>query len=207
MELRDSIYLFSRRKALALSLIVLVVAASYAWAYLQPVRFTTSVSFAVNRVNREDTKVYEYDGYYALQASDLFSDTVVSWLQTPSVLVEIYKQAGKQDAAQDIQSLTSQFKTKKFAAQNIVVTYSSPTESEAEKLASAMTDVIKAQTESSNRTSQGKALFEVDATTPVIAKASPNPLLIGVISFAVGLILALFLVPFVAYLAPRPPQP
>ncbi len=207
MELRDSLALWSRRWGLGLTIILLVVVAAYLWSYLQPTSYTTSISFAVNRVNKEETVDYQYDGYYALQASDLFSETVVSWLQTPSVLVEIYERAGLSKTPNaSISSLTSRFKTKKFAAQNIVVNYSSPTSEEASKLATAMTEAITDRTATANRTAQDKALFEVQAARPVIVKVEANPILIGAVSLIVGMALAVFLVPLVEYLSAGPRQ-
>lgn len=207
MELRDSLALFSRRRGLGMAVILLVMVAAYLWSYLQPTSYITSISFAVNRVNKEETVDYQYDGYYALQASDLFSETVVSWLQTPSVLVEIYERAGLTNASNaSIRSLTSRFKTKKAAAQNIVVSYSSPTSEEASKLATAMTETITDHTATANRTAQDKALFEVQAARPVIVKVEANPILVGLASLIVGIALAAFLVPLVEYLSAAPRQ-
>lgn len=207
MELRDSLALWSRRRGLGMTVIMLVIVAAYLWSYLQPTNYTTSISFAVNRVNKEETADYQYDGYYALQASDLFSETVVSWLQTPSILVKIYERAGVVKASNTpIRSLTSRFKTKKFAAQNIVVSYSSSSSEEASKLATAMTEEIADRTAKANRTVQDKALFEVQAARSVIVKVEVNPILVGLVSLIVGIALAAFLVPLVEYLSAAPRQ-
>jgi hypothetical protein len=78
-----------------------------------------SVSFAVNRINSQSTAEYQYDGYYALQAADLFAQTVVSWFSTPSVLREVYDQASMDPEITTVSSLANRFKVKKYSAQNI----------------------------------------------------------------------------------------
>lgn len=201
MEFRDSVNLFVRRKNLAIGLVVLVIAAAYLWAYLQPVRYTASMSLSVNTINQQQTTDYQFDGYYALQAADLFSQTVVSWLQTPSVLVEVYERAGVTTPVQPIRSLTGRFKTKKYSSQNMVVAFAAPSEEEAKRLATAVTEVVTGRSQKVNRTTDNQALFELEASPPVIVRAEPDDLLLGGVSLFVGIVLALFLVPLVEYLA------
>lgn len=201
MEFRDAIRLYLRRRWLAFGLIVLVVAGTFAWQALQPVQYQTSMSISVNRVNQDKTPDYQYDGYYALQAADLFSQTIVSWLQTPSILVSIYEQAGLSTDVRSTRQLTSRFQTKKASAQNVVVTYTSSSKEEAQKLASAITDVTQKLAENANRDADNKALFELDVAKPVIVQAQSDPVLTGALSVFVGFVLSLFLVPFAAYLS------
>ncbi|MBI5404748.1 MAG: hypothetical protein HY976_00825 [Candidatus Kerfeldbacteria bacterium] len=201
MEFRDAIRTYLRRRWLGIGILILTVAGAYGWQMLQPVRYSTSMSLGVNRVNADQTPDYQFDGYYALQAADLFSQTLVSWMQTPSILVEIYDQAGLPTDVDSIRGLTSRFKTKKVAAQNVVVTYSSPTQAEAEKLATAITAVTTRLTATVNRSADNKAFFELVAAKPVIVKAKMDPVITGVAAGMVGLVLALFLVPFVAYVS------
>lgn len=201
MELRDAIRIYVRRRWLGVAIVIVTVAGTFAWQMLQPVHYVTSMSFSVNRANKEKTADYQFDGYYALQAADLFSQTLVSWMQTPSILVEIYEQAQLPTSVDSIHGLTSRFKTKKVATQNVVVTYSSPTQAEADKLATAITTVTKNLTESVNRDSENKSLFDLGVAKPVTVRATYDPVLTGAGSFVVGLVLALFIVPFIAYAA------
>ncbi|MBI4426638.1 MAG: hypothetical protein HY567_03595 [Candidatus Kerfeldbacteria bacterium] len=207
MELRQAIDGFARRQPLGWGIVAVVVVAAFTWSYARPVTYTNSISFSVNRINKEATTDYQYDGFYALQAADLFAQTVVSWLQTPSVLVEIYDRAGISSNAAPLRTLTSRFKTKKYSAQNIVVTYSTPTEEEGQRIAKALTDVLSARTAAVNRTAAGEALFEVPAAKPVVVKATPDPWLVGVLAVVIGVTLSIFLIPLVDYLARAQPRP
>ncbi len=204
MELRESMALFRRRWGLSVALFVIVVGGAFAWSYLRPRHYTTSISFAVNGTTTVQTTEYQYGGYYALQAADLFSQTVVSWFQTPSVLVSIYDRAGIPSHVDTLQNLTARFKTKKYSAQNIVVTYASPTESEGRQIATALAAEISTRTSSLNQVEKDKPQFEVVSGNPVIVLAKPDPVLIGIASFVVALTLLLFLVPLVEYLSVKP---
>lgn len=204
MELRDSLMLYRRRWVLSVILLVIVVGSAYAWSYLRPKYYTTSISFAVNGTTAVQTNEYQYGGYYALQAADLFSQTVVSWLQTPSVLVSIYDRAGIPSHVDTLQNLTSRFKTKKYSAQNIVVTYASPTESEGRQIATALATEISSRTANLNQVAQDKPQFEVVSADPVIVLTKPNPLLIGFASLVVALTLVVFLIPLIEYLSVKP---
>jgi hypothetical protein len=204
MELRESLVLYKRRWKLSAVLFVIVIGGAFAWSYLRPQYYTTSISFAVNGTTAVQTSDYQYGGYYALQAADLFSQTVVSWFQTPSVLVSIYDRAGIPSHVDTLQNLTARFKTKKYSAQNIVVTYASPTESEAQKVATALAAEISSRTSSLNQVAQDKPQFEVVSGNPVTVLAKPNPSLIAIASFIIALTLLVFLVPLVEYLSVKP---
>ena len=90
MELRDKTRLFKKYWGWLVIITVLATILSFVFAYFKPVNFDTSISFSINRINKQKTEEYQYDDYYAIQASDLFSQTVMSWFLTPSVLLEIY---------------------------------------------------------------------------------------------------------------------
>ena len=61
------------------------LASALVFSILRPAYYDTSLAFSINRINLQTTENYQYDGYYAIQASDLFSQTVMSWMMTPSV--------------------------------------------------------------------------------------------------------------------------
>jgi len=134
----------------------------------------TSIAFAVNRVNREQTPDYQFDGYYALQAADLYSQTVVSWFSTPAVVRDIYAKAGIPVAARSQADYAGRFKTKKYSAQNIVVKFTESNEATARKISAAVVSVLQDRTASLNETADKKAIFALDASDPVITpQAAP----------------------------------
>ena len=75
MELREHISILKKGKAFIVTFTLLVTLAAFLFTYLRPVTYASSVSFAVNRINKQETPYYD-DSYFGIQASDLFSQTL-----------------------------------------------------------------------------------------------------------------------------------
>jgi hypothetical protein len=163
-------------------------------------RYAVSESFAVNRVNQQTSVDYQYDGYYALQAADLFAQTVVSWFATPSVLREVYSNANLDPEITTVNSLPSRFRVKKYSAQNIVVRFSERDETRAKGLATSIRRVMEEKASRLNQTADGKALFEIVGTEPVIAPAKPSVWLWAGVALILSAGLALFIAALRYYL-------
>lgn len=177
-----------------IGLIVLIATGTaVAVAGTRPERTGVSVSFAINRTNREMTTQYQYDGYYALQASDLFAQTVVSWFSTPSVLLEVYEAVNLDPAIQSINSLPSRFSVRKYSAQNIVVKFTETNTTRASQVADGLKKVMESKASKLNQTSDGKSLFEIVGGSPVVAPAKPNLGLIAAVTAFLSLALGLFI--------------
>lgn len=194
MELRDYLKMYWSQRWLIVMMVVVATVATYLVASTRPVQSGVSTSFAVNRVNREPTPDYQYDGYYALQAADLFAQTVVSWFSTPAILQEFYQAANLDPETKSVDTLPSRFHVKKYSAQNIVIRFTERTPERAAKVAAAMNTVMRQRTEALNQTADSKSLFDLVATKPVIADSKPNPWLISmaaaVVSFGLALLTA-----------------
>ena len=199
MELKEYLILIKKSKWLVIGLSLIAAIIAYTLSYFKPVVYDASVSFAVNRINREATTQYQYDGYYAIQASDLVSQTVVSWFSTPSVVKEIYAKAGINPTFNSLDKYATLFNTKKYSGQNIGVKFTEKEESAAEKVTQAAVDVISQKVLDLNKSSEAKALFEAVPSPAVIVAAKPNIILNTIIAFLAGLLVALFLVYLIDY--------
>ncbi|MDD5566932.1 MAG: hypothetical protein PHH01_01940 [Patescibacteria group bacterium] len=202
---------FSEHKAILkknlviiLALTLIVGAAAYVFSQYSPTYYKTSISFAVNRVNKQETAEYQFDGYYAIQASDLFSQTVVSWFYTPSVLLEIYDQAKVDPQIDSLERFTNRFKTKKYSSQNIVLTFRERDRATAEKISQSIIEVVQKRGADLNRTADQKALFEVVGSQPVIVEANPAVVLNTIVGLMFGLFLSLGLIYLVRYFKSDP---
>jgi len=193
MELRDYIRIYWRQRWLILSLVGIATVTTWLATASQPVRYGSSQSFAINRINREATPDYQYDGYYALQASDLFSQTVVSWFSTPSVLRDVYQQANVDPEIQSLSSLSSRFKVKKYSAQNIVVRVTERTDDRVRKIAAGVKDVMEEKAAQLNQDHSGKSLFSIVGSDPVIAPIQPNVWLATAVALILSAGLSLFI--------------
>jgi capsular polysaccharide biosynthesis protein len=80
MELKEYIKII--RKEFKLILIAAIITGSSALLFstIQPVKYETSLSLFVNKDKTQETDDFKYDGYYALQASEIISDSIEQWL-------------------------------------------------------------------------------------------------------------------------------
>lgn len=173
MGLEELVRFFRRwgRMVAAVTLVAALVAVIA--VATRPKRLEASLAFAVNRINREPTADYQFDGYYALQAADLYAQTVVSWFATPAVVRDIYATAGLEPDLTSQSAFASKFRTKRYSAQNIVVRFSESDVERARKLASAVTDTLRKRTATLNETADRKAIFEIVASDPVVTERRP----------------------------------
>ncbi len=189
MEFIEHKQLWKRNIVLIIILTLLLGAASFIFSYYSPTEYKSSISFAVNRINKQETVDYQYDGYYAIQASDLFSQTVVSWFFTPSVLLEIYEKAKVDPHIDTLERFANRFKTKKYSSQNIVVTFKERDQNTAEQISDSIIKTVQERGAALNQTADQKALFEIVGSSPVIVEQKP----MIIINTAVGLIVGFFL--------------
>jgi len=181
-----------------LTLVAIIAAGGF--TYLKPVEHDTSIAFSINRINKQETEDYQYDGYYAIQASDLFSQTVMSWMMTPSVLLEIYERAGIDPQITSTENFISRFKAKKYSPQNVVVRYRERDKQTAQKIADAIIAIVEEKTAAAVQTSDQKAFFVFVGSLPVIVEKKPLLWLNLIIGLVGGLLVSIIAAYTVEYL-------
>ncbi len=205
MEFRDHLRIMGRGKVLIIIFTVLVVGVSMILLYFKEPVYQSSISFSVNRVNRQTTEYYEYDGYYAISAAELFSQTLMSWFMTPSVLLEIYEQAEVDPQIKSLSSFASRFRARQYASQNIVVSFKEKDQAKATKISNAVVNIVQTKAADLNKTSDQKSIFEVVGSKPVIVEQKLSYWLAGVISLLCGLIVSIILVYLFRYFKEESP--
>lgn len=194
MHIFSTLRLAWRYKTLLILTLLIPPVLAAIFALNRPDTFTTSIAFTVNRINKQATADYQFDGYYALQASDLFSETVVSWFLTPSVIVEIYDAASVDPQVTSLNALTSRFKIKKYSSQNLVVKFTESSEEISTKLGNAVISTVEAKAAELNQTADRKALFEVVGGKPVTVHDSNQLVLVTAVGLVIGIFLTTLLV-------------
>lgn len=194
LNLQDILAIFRRRIFFILAFSLLFGAILLIWSLSQPKKFDVSVSFTINLTNKQNTLDYQYDGYYAIRASELLGDTIISWFLTPSEVLAIYQQAEIKPPQENLIKLTRRFKTTKFSGQNIVVRFSETDRDKAEKIAQALSNYLEVKAESLNKDSNGKSLFDIVASKPVTVETDRKILLNGILGLIAGLIISLSLI-------------
>lgn len=182
---------FWRKKRTVFVLGIILGIGGFLVAYFYPPKYVASISFTISRVNRQDTSEYQYDGYYAIRATDLFADTILSWFITPSVLLEIYEKAHLDPQIKSLTSFTSRFKTKKYSPQNLVVKFTEKSKKRAENLSAAIISILEEKAVKINTTPQNEPLFSIAASKPVIVETKPSTILYTFLGFVLGIALGI----------------
>lgn len=202
MELRDYVKIIANRLWLLITVVVLATAGTFLFTYLQPESFDASVSIDIIKKQDSQVKEYQYDDYYAIQASSLFADTIVSWLKDPSNVASIYNKAQLELPTLKVSNLAKLIKPKKTEPATIAITLKDRDEKNVKALIYSTINFIKdrVQTLSDSREIKG---FVSSYSEPLIIRYQKPVLLNGVIAFVVSFILGIGLVFLVEYFNPK----
>lgn len=157
----------------------------------QPSYYQSSLSLLVSSVEPQPTSDYRFDGYYTIQATDLFSNTVEAWIKSPEVVAEIYRQAKIDIDGNNIKGLTKKFKAEKMSPHYIELRYTTETEKDANSIAESITKVLDEKASVISAVSQKQTAFTVKSGTPIIMASKPPILINTVIGLIIGLIAGL----------------
>lgn len=148
-------------------------------------------SYLVSLSEREETPDFEFDGYYALQATDLFAATLAEWLTTPEVVVAAYRAAGLEPGTEDPRALTRLVEARKSAPQLVEVTVKGSSQAEAEALTAGLLVAMERNVALYHDEGIPAVQFGVVATQPFSGQRMIHARLIAVATFFAALILLL----------------
>lgn len=172
---------------------ILIAVMTYIFTARQPVYYNSSLSLLISGTQVQDTNDYRFDGYYTIQATDLFGGTVVAWLKSPEVVTSIYEQAKVDIDKTNIKNLTKIFKAEKLAPHYVEVRYKTSRENDAERIAEAITQVLAQKTLSLGELSKKQTDFYVNSGDPVIALVKPPVLVNTLLGLVIGALAGILL--------------
>lgn len=177
-----------RKNYLFLSLLVVIgVSVGLAITKLAPTSYDVSLALNIERKTNDTGQFYTYDGYYAIQATELFGKSVTSWFVTPDFVEDILKNADKSDIAElSVKDFRRVFTPEQVSA-NIVELRFGVKESE---LGNTLTESISTSIDSYMQT-RGIKDYNIFVGTPVIRQVEYNPILFalggGFLALALGI--------------------
>jgi capsular polysaccharide biosynthesis protein len=168
-------------------LMVSFVVALVAWMIVRGIGASYEVHFSylISLSQREEVSDYSFDGYYALQATDLFTATLAQWIKTPEVIVEAHKEAEINLKSSDPRALGRRIKAVKTAPQLIEVTVKGESRQETERLAQGVRMVMKNNVERYHDKGIPALRFRVVETEPWVGqqKLSIVPIVVATFIF------------------------
>lgn len=199
MELREFILLYVRDFRWFIAITILFTVLFYAVSFAQSETFITTLGMNVGRSKVSEVVEngnYSYGEFYRLQADERFADTLVRWLGSPRVVLDIYKEAELTTLETSQHALSRQFSARRLSSQYIEVRYSTQTPEVSQKIARAMESVLNSRTAALNSIDNGTQhdWFLVLIDDPVVEKKIVPPVKTNVIGLALGMFIAFWVV-------------
>lgn len=180
MELKDIIKIFKLNINLFFTIFIVFVLVGLIIAFFQKERQVANLMINISREGVQETQDYRYDDFYRLQADERFSDTVVRWIASPSIINEI-KNKSEIDEIPKI-------KARRLSSQMIEIIFEVKDVEQAKKISSAITSVLNQQSKKLNEKQNSKSWFLI-ISNPV--EVLDGKIKFGIIFFA-SLMLGLF---------------
>lgn len=164
---------------LALSVLVALLAAGTVSRFGES--WTVHFSYVVSLKEREAATAYRFDGYYALQAIELFTKTLAEWVVAPEMVAQAHRAAGLPEPTGILKAIEAEA----AAPQLVRVTVRASDRAQAEQLAAGVRAVVA---------SGVPAEFQVVATEPWATTAGLNKKVVGLATGALVFFVGLNLV-------------
>lgn len=193
MELKEYIAIFKKEKKVISGTILLVLVLTLIFSGLKGVSYENDMLLLISRNGTQNTPDYKYDGYYAAQASDIFSDNISQWLASAPVASEIYTRAKAENEMNSLKDFSKVFKADKLSSQYVRVRYQTKDRETAKSLARAMVDVLQEKADLLSSSSAGQIGFKVIYSDPFSIETKSDLLLNGILAVVGGLFLGIFM--------------
>ncbi len=147
-------------------------------------------TFTIPIPQRPPSDTYEYDGYYALQATDLFSQTLAGWLTAPDFVAKIFRAARIPQERLSVRRLAQVFTVRRLSGQLVELRLHARSESEAQEMLEAIRDAVRERTVRFNEEGQSTVKFRVATNEPLLVPVQRSIPLRALIAAVVTFIVA-----------------
>ncbi|MBU3925247.1 hypothetical protein KJ854_04910 [Patescibacteria group bacterium] len=193
MELKEYIRIFKKEKNIISGTVLLALILTLIFSGLKEVSCENDMLLLISRSGTQNTADYKYDGYYAVQASDIFADNASQWLASASIASEIYIRAKAESELRSLKDFSKIFKADKLSSQYVRVRYRSKDKETAIDLAHAITDVLQEKADLLSRSSIEQISFKIIYSDPLSIESKSDFLLNGILAIIGGLFLGIFM--------------
>lgn len=194
MELKEYLAIIKSNFKLFGSVIAIVILASFSYFYLKSISYEVSLVLNITRSGAQKSDQYKFDDFYRLQADEKFAETLVQWITSPRLALDIWTRTGNNPENLNLKQLSKLFKAEKLSSQIVSVKFSAANPETAKKLADSIVAVISQETAALNQDQQEENWFQIRALNPVILISRVNPFLLFLASFAMGIFLGFWIV-------------
>jgi len=197
MEQDTFFIILRKRTSIFLLTVIILTLGTYIFTAKQKPTYQAIATVVVSRqsaVEQQKVSYYLYDNYYTIGASGLLTDTILSWLVSPSTVVEIYQKAQVPMPHKNASKLSKIFTTKKQVSTSNVAEFSliNSNKDHATKISQTALALMKEKVPQFGQ--ENNAPFQISTYGPEILTLSPQVLLNTVVAFIASILLGLFFV-------------
>lgn len=162
MELKEYIKIFKKRWKLFVGVVVSVLVIGVLIQSLLPIKYKVNVDLNITRIGyQKNTNGYRYDEFYRLQADERFADTVVRWLESDRVKIDI---------SNDVRvSSFEKIKARRLSSQMISVNFLIREKRYSEKIVNSMAKILDKKTMELNKYQQDPNWFKILISQPTVS--------------------------------------
>lgn len=194
MELNDYIKIIGKRFWLFLITLIIIVGATAMFSLNKPSQWDASVMVNVNKIGESQKEdFYQYDRYYSLSASSLFTDSLLSWLADPSFVTTVADQSAVNVKNLKLKKLSKVISAKKYPPASILITYSSVDKEKANSFINSVIDQLGKKMENL-RKNDSTNNFQLDFNRPIVVERQVSLVYNLLISLFTAIIVGLSLV-------------
>ena len=191
MSPKNYLKVISDHKVVVIVCVILVGLLASIFTQLVPKSYDATLTLSVHRINREKTEDFQYDNYYAIQAAELLTDTIVNWLATPDVAIAIYDKAGITPDVEGFAKLSRKFRARQLSSHVARVWFNYKDQEGTDKLAASLVGVVQDRVKNIEKTFQNKPSFGIQTSSPIVVQHKIDPILAGVCGLVSGLLVGI----------------
>lgn len=140
-------------------------------------------SYLVSLSDREGRGSYRFDGYYALSAINLFSETLAEWISRPEVVAEAVRRAELKNIPREARALQRLVTAQRSAPQLVAVTVRAGEAAVTMQLARHLQAVVSENVERYHEAGTPALRFRVVASEPWAGQRVIDAPVVGVAAF------------------------
>ena len=194
MELKEYLKIIKKNSKLILIIGIIAGVSAFVFSAVQPIKYETSLSLSIIKDKTQVTDDFKYDGYYALQSSEIIADSIEQWLKSPEIVNAIYQKAEVEQDFKNIKSYTKKITAHKMSPQFVEVKFKGNSREEVEKVSTAIAEVVNAKIKKLKEASEQEISFSINSGNPVIVENKPDAVLNLIIGLISGLFVGVFFV-------------
>lgn len=190
MVLKDYFMIIKNRFWLLVIIALVAVLTTYIFTLKKSDVYEASASILVTKKLQSNTSDYQFDQYYAIQASSLYADTIANLFKDPTNIIDIYNKANLQLPTDKTKSLPKLISTKRIPPLTIVVSLTDKDQDVARALITRSMDFVRTTTNNWAR-EKVNSDFALTFNEPLISKANRNITTNTILGFLVGIVIGL----------------